>query len=135
MPYGIGTRRLVVAFWRALLAALVMVVLLAILDQHLSTGWRMFVLERALKAAWAATAALFAGIAAGLILDSAAPRRATSAYRRHLFAALKWLVVLAASSGALGYFVADWTPLSAGFAILTLVLWLIAGSAGAAAGR
>jgi len=45
MPYGIGTRRLVVAFWRALLAALVMVVLLAILDQHLSTGWRMFVLE------------------------------------------------------------------------------------------
>jgi hypothetical protein len=135
MPYGIGPRRFAVAFWRALVAALAIVVLLAILDQHLSTGWRMLVLERALKAVWAATAALFAGIAAELILDSAAPRRATSASRRHLFAALKWLVVLAASSGALGYFVPDWTPLSAGFAIVTLVLWLIAGAAGVAAGR
>jgi len=33
--------------------------------------------------------------------------------------------------GTLGYFMPDWTPLSAGFAILVLMLWVIAGAAAA----
>ena len=131
MPYGIGTRRFAMAFWRALLSAVAIVAALAVLEQHLSTGWRMFVLERALKAAWAATAAIFAGVGAGLVLDALAARRAAVTARRHFFAALKWLTVMTTVLGTLGYFMPDWTPLSAGFAILVLMLWVIAGAAAA----
>jgi hypothetical protein len=134
MPYGIGTRRFAIAFWRAVLSAVAMLVVLAILEQHLSTGWRMFVLERVLKALWAATAAIFAGVGAGLVLDALNPRRPAIATRRHFFAALKWLIVMATVLGTLGYFMPDWTPVSVDFAILILMLWMIAGTA-AAVGR
>ncbi len=95
----------------------------------------MFVLERALKAIWAATAAIFAGVGAGLVLDALASRRAGLTARRHFFAALKWLTVMTAVLGTLGYFMPDWTPLSAGFAIVVLMLWLIAGVAAETVGR
>jgi len=134
MAHGIGTRRFALAFWRALIGAIAMVVALAILERHLSTGWRMFVLERVLKAFWAATAAIFAGVGAGLVLDALNPRRPAIATRRHFFAALKWLIVMATALGTLGYFMPDWTPLSVEFAILILMLWLIVGTA-AAIGR
>ncbi len=129
MAYGIKPRSFASAFWRALVSAIVILLVLAILNQRLSTGWRMFVLDRALKALWAATIAMMVGIGTGLMLDAGiAARRGRLSKRRILFATLKSIIALITALGTLGYFMPDWTPLSAVFAALTLSIWLVAGA-------
>jgi hypothetical protein len=129
MAHGIRPRSFAVAYWRALAGAIVVLVVLAILNQRLSTGWRLFVLVRALRAIWAATIAMLVGIGAGLLLDATVrPRRGPLSKRRILLAAFKSIVVLVTALGTLGYFMPDWTPLSASFAALTLAIWLAAGA-------
>ncbi len=128
MAYGIRPRSFAIAFWRALASAIVVLLVLAILNQRLSTGWRLYVLARALRAVWAATIAMIVGIGAGLLLDATIrARRGGFSIRRMLFAALKSIIVLVTTLGTLGYFMPDWTPLSALFAALTLSIWLVAG--------
>jgi hypothetical protein len=128
MAYGIRPRSFAIAFWRALAGAIVVLLVLAILNQRLSTGWRLYVLARALRAVWAATLAMIVGIGAGLLLDAAVPaRRGRFSKRRMLFAALRSIIVLVTALGTLGYFMPDWTPLAALFAALTLSIWLAAG--------
>lgn len=129
MAYGIRPHSFAVAFWRALVSAIVVLLVLAALNQRLSTGWRLYVLARALRAIWAATIAMMVGISAGLLLEAIIPtRRGGFSKRRMLLAALRAAVVLVTVLGTLGYFMPDWTPLSAFFAILTLSIWLLAGA-------
>ena len=128
MAYGIRPRTFAIAFWRAIASSILILLVLAILNQRLSTGWRMFVLDRALKAVWAATIAIIIGIGVGLMLDAAVPRRrGRLSKRRTMFATLKSIIVLITALGTLGYFMPDWTPLSAAFAALVLSVWLLAG--------
>jgi hypothetical protein len=129
MAYGIRPQSFAVAFWRALAGAIVILLLLAILNQRLSTGWRMFVLARGLRAIWAASIAMMVGIGAGLLLETIMPRRgARFSKRRMLVATLKSAVVMLTVLGTLGYFMPDWTPFSAFFAMLTLSIWLLTGA-------
>lgn len=130
MAHGIRPRSFAIAFWLALAAAIVVLLLLAILNQRLSTGWRLYVLARALRAVWAATIAMIAGSAAGLLLDAMIRARRGGSFpiQRIVFTALKSLIVLITALGTLGYFMPDWTPLSAVFAALTLSIWLLAGA-------
>lgn len=130
MAHGIRPRSFAIAFWQALAAAIVVLLVLAILNQRLSTGWRLYVLARALRAVWAATIAMIAATVAGLLLDAMRRARGGGGFRiqRILFAALKSLIVLITALGTLGYFMPDWTPLSAVFAALTLSIWLLAGA-------
>lgn len=129
MAHGIRPRSFAIAFWLALAGAIVVLLVLAILNQRLSTGWRLYVLVRALRAVWAATIAMIVGTSAGLLLDAMIrARRGGFPIQRMLFAALKSLIVLVTALGTLGYFMPDWTPLSAVFAALTLSIWLLAGA-------
>jgi hypothetical protein len=129
MAYGIRPRSFASALWRALAGAIVVLLVLAILNQRLSTGWRLYVVARALRAVWAATIAMIVGTGAGLLLDAMIrARRGGFSIQRMLFAALKSLIVLVTALGTLGYFMPDWTPLSAVFAALTLSIWLLAGA-------
>jgi len=136
MAYGIQPRSFAIAFWRALALALVAIIALGITVEHVSTGWRMFVLARGLRSVWAASAAMIAGIGAGLALDALAPARGGGISALGLLVgALKLAIVLITVIGTLGYFMPDWTPLSTGLAGLVLILWMIAGAVALVSGR
>jgi hypothetical protein len=127
MTYGIRPRSFAFAFWRAIALAFIAVVALGIIAQHVSTGWRMFVLARGLRSVWAATASIIAGIAAGLALDALAPARRGRVSAGGLLAGVvKIAIVLITAIGTLGYFMPDWTPLSTGLAALVLIFWSLA---------
>src|SRR5579875_1011341 len=127
MAYGIRPRSFAFALWRAIALALIAVVALGIITQHVSTGWRMFVIARGLRSVWAATAAIVAGIAAGLALDALVPaRRVRVSAGGFLAGVVKIAIVLITAIGTLGYFMPDWTPLSTGLAAVVLIFWSLA---------
>ena len=129
MAFGIRPRNFRAAFWCALVMALIAVVALGITEDHVSTGWRMFVLARGLRSVWAATAAIAVGIGAWLVLDAlVSARRGRVAPLKVAAGALKIAIVLVSVIGTLGYFMPDWTPLSTGLAALVLILWIVAGA-------
>jgi hypothetical protein len=109
--------------WVAIGAAAGALVLLVILNQSVSTGWRMYVLARILKTAWAATIAIFAAASASALLDWIATAEGPSGGRRVTFVILKIAVAAAAAVGAFAYYLPDWDPWTAAFAGIVVVLW------------
>lgn len=113
------------AFWISLLASLTALLLLAVLDVVVSSGWRYFVLGKLFKAGWAVTVALGAGTLAAAALDllgSEGDR--TEPQRRPLAAAaLQWIVATVTALVALGYLLPDWDPWTVGLSAVVLVIW------------
>ncbi|MBF6567858.1 MAG: hypothetical protein IVW54_03155 [Candidatus Binataceae bacterium] len=107
-----------------------MMVLIAMemLGQRLSTGWRLYVLDRVLKAAWAGTISVVIGTIVAMMLELGGLARMRISILRIAFEGLRALTVLTAAAGALGYFMPDWTPLSTAAAALVLLLWLLTGA-------
>jgi len=99
---------------------------LAEMNGSVSTGWRLFVLDRVLKAAWAVTIAIFAAATSQIVISVIAggSRRGGARGIFRDFSGLLFSIVVAV--GALGYFLPDWTRLTIIAGVATLILWTVA---------
>lgn len=125
MAYGFKRRGFTAAFWLSFASVMIVLIAMEMLGQRLSTGWRLYVLDRVLKAAGAGTISVVTGIIVALILEVGGPARMNISTLRIIFEGLRGLTVLTAAAGVLGYFMPDWTPLSTAAAALVLLLWLL----------
>ncbi len=128
MAYGFRRRSLTAAFWLSFASAMMVLIAMEMLGQRLSTGWRLYVLDRVLKAAWAGTISVVIGTIVAMMLELGGLARMRISILRIAFEGLRALTVLTAAAGALGYFMPDWTPLSTAAAALVLLLWLLTGA-------
>lgn len=102
-------------FWVGICVCLAGVVFLALLNESLSTGWRLYVIGRIFKAAWAATIALFAANRATALPRFLAPPEQRPARLQATFHALRIIVA------ALGYYLPGWNPWTAGLTGVALI--------------
>lgn len=109
----------------ALAVSAVGLVALVAAEAAVPTGWRLFVLAKLLKAAWAGSVAIFAGAAAYAMLAYG-----TEGPGRVHVEAVRILVTFAASVSALGYFMPDWNVWTAFTAGAVVALWAIASASG-----
>jgi hypothetical protein len=114
------------AFVFAFAGTIAGLVALAELNGAVSTGWRLFVLDRVLKAAWAVTITILAAASSQLVIGVIAGGRRRSGTRGLVrdLAGLAISIVIAA--GALGYFLPDWTRLTIMAGAVTLLFWVVA---------
>lgn len=104
--------------------------MLVFLNDALSSGWRLYVLGRALRAAWAATMAVMFGTIAVTIIGMLVPeRRHILSAQSVIFELLRVVSALFTALATLGYFMPDWTRLSATVAALVMLVWILTGVA------
>jgi urea transporter len=116
-------------FWAGICVCLAGLVLLALLNQSVSTGWRLYVIGKSFKAAWAATVALFAATLATTFLRYLAPPEQGGTRFHAISQGLRIIVAALTAIAALGYYLPDWDPWTAALAGLVLLLWILAGLA------
>lgn len=116
-------------FWTGICVCLAGLVFLALVNESVSTGWRLYVIGKSFKAAWAATVALFAAILATTFLRYLAlPEQGDTRFHASSHA-LRIIVASLTAIAALGYYLPDWDPWTAALAGLVLILWTLAGLA------
>jgi hypothetical protein len=99
---------------------------LAALNGSVSTGWRLFVLDRVFKAAWAVSIAILAGAASLMITASAGSRRIRGPARQVFREVVGLMLACAIAVGALDYFLPDWTRVTIMSGVVVLLLWIFA---------
>ncbi len=112
---GFDTR----AWWIGFAATALALLLLAWLEQSVATGFRIYVLTRVLKTAWAATIALaaaaLAATAMGVTIGAA---RETPVSR-----AARFVPAFVTGLAALGAMMPDWSEFSCAVAGVVVIIW------------
>ncbi|MGH7906865.1 MAG: hypothetical protein ACREP6_09575 [Candidatus Binataceae bacterium] len=125
---GIRRRNMIFAFWIATACAAIILIAFTIITGDVSSGWRLFVLDRVFKAVWAATMSVMIGVAALIILGALVPaNRDGVSVGRMAFTVFRILVALVTAIATLGYFMPDWTSFSAAAAAIVILIWVLAG--------
>lgn len=114
-------------FWSGIGLCLAGLVFFALLNESVSTGWRLYVIGKIFKAAWAATVALFAATLATVFLRYLAPPEQRHTRLHATSHALRIIVAALTAIAALGYYLPDWDPWTAALAGVVLIAWTLAG--------
>jgi hypothetical protein len=120
--------------WRARSRALVFALIgttaglttLAGLNRTISTGWRMFVLDRVFKAAWAVTMAIVIAAIAQLLIRAIASSGPDDESRGRIRDVAAIFLSIGVAIAALDYFLPDWTRLSIMSGGAALFVWIVA---------
>ncbi len=110
------------SWWIGLAATASALLLLAWLERSVATGFRIYVLMRTLRTAWAATIALAAAVLTASAVGLAAGPARTTAVSRTARIALAFTTGLA----ALGAMLPDWSEFSCAVAGAVVLAWVAA---------
>jgi hypothetical protein len=113
--------------WFGLAATVAALVLLVVVGNRVSSGFRLNVLETILKAGWAGTAAILAsGLATAIVRRLSGEPRAAGGILNRLLDLITALIAFVTALVTLGYFMPGWDAGIATCAGIVAALWALA---------